>query len=103
MQGSDKEHHPVCYNNWGAFQDKNLYNKTFGDATKIQNFVRWRVRVLEKGIKQLDFVPGGHSAILQVNDVKNIPLFKKEMRGVIIDFVTLLQDNYPELVVKNVR
>lgn len=103
MQGSDKEHHPVCYNNWGAFQDKNLYNKTFGDATKIQNFVQWRVRVLEKGIKQLDFVPGGHSAILQVNDVKNIPLFKKEMRGVIIDFVTLLQDNYPELVVKNVR
>ncbi|CAM6063398.1 unnamed protein product [Sphagnum tenellum] len=102
MQGSDKEHHPVCYNNWGAFQDKDLYNKTFGDATKIQNFVRWRVRVLEKGIKQLDFVPGGHSAILQVNDVKNIPLFKKEMRGVIIGFVTLLQDNYPELVVKNV-
>lgn len=102
MQGSDKEHHPVCYNNWGAFQDKDLYNKTFGDATKIQNFIRWRVRVLEKGIKQLDFVPGGHSAILQVNDVKNIPLFKKEMRGVIIGFVTLLQDNYPELVVKNV-
>jgi hypothetical protein len=25
------------------------------------------------------------------------------MRGVIIGFVTLLQDNYPELVVKNVR
>ncbi|CAM6017225.1 unnamed protein product [Sphagnum balticum] len=102
MQGSDKEHHPVCYNNWGAFQDKDLYNKTFGDATKIQNFVRWRVRVLEKGIKQLDFVPGGHSAILQVNDVKNMPLLKKEMRGVIIGFITLLQDNYPELVVKNV-
>ena len=30
MNGYDKEGHPVCYNVYGVFQDKELYPKTFG-------------------------------------------------------------------------
>jgi hypothetical protein len=73
-----------------------------GNASKMKNFLKWRVQLLEKGIKELKFTPGGTSAILQVNDLKNIPLLKKEMRDAVRDVIGLLKDNYPELVVKNV-
>jgi hypothetical protein len=58
--------------------------------------------LLEKGIKELEFTPEGTRAILQVNDLKNIPLLKKEMRDAVRYVIDLLKDNYPELMVKNV-
>jgi len=95
--------HPVCYNIWGAFHDNpDLFEKMLGNASKMKNFLRWRVLLLEKGIKELKFTPGGTSAILQVNGLKNIPLLKKEMRDAVRDVISLLKDNYPELMVKNV-
>jgi hypothetical protein len=104
MQGKDKDGHPVCYNIWGAFHDNpDLFDKMLGNDSKMKNnFLRWRVQLLEKGIKELDFTPGGTSAILQVNDLKNIPLLKKEMRDAVHNVIDLLKDNYPELMVKNV-
>jgi hypothetical protein len=104
MQGKDREGHPVCYNIWGAFHDNpDLFDKMLGNDSKMKNnFLRWRVQLLEKGIKELDFTPGGTSAILQVNDLKNIPLLKKEMRDAVHNVIDLLKDNYPELMVKNV-
>jgi hypothetical protein len=103
MQGKDRDGHPVCYNIWGAFHDNpDLFEKMLGNASKMKNFLRWHVQLLEKGIKAVKFTPRGTSAILQVIDLKNIPLFKKEMRDVVHDVIGLLKDNYPELVVKNV-
>ncbi|CAK9194319.1 unnamed protein product [Sphagnum jensenii] len=104
MQGKDREGHPVCYNIWGAFHgNPDLSEKMLGNDSKMKNnFLRWRVQLLEKGIKELKFTPGGTSAILQVNDLKNIPLLKKEMRDAVHSVINLLKDNYPELVVKNV-
>lgn len=104
MQGKDRDGHPVCYNIWGAFHDNpDLFEKMLGNESKMKNnFLRWRVQLLEKGIKELEFTPGGTSAILQVNDLKNIPLLKKEMRDAVHGVINLLKDNYPELVVKNV-
>ncbi len=104
MQGKDKDGHPVCYNIWGAFHDNpDLFEKMLGNDSKMKNkFLRWRVQLLEKGIKELKFTPAGTSAILQVNDLKNIPLLKKEMRDAVRVVIDLLKDNYPELVVKNV-
>ncbi len=104
MQGKDRDGHPVCYNIWGAFHDNpDLSEKMLGNESKMKNnFLRWRVQLLEKGIKELEFTPGGTSAILQVNDLKNIPLLKKEMRDAVHGVINLLKDNYPELVVKNV-
>ncbi|CAA3012314.1 patellin-3-like [Olea europaea subsp. europaea] len=105
LHGVDREGHPVCYNAFGEFQDKELYNKTFADAQKRTKFLKWRIHFLEKSIRNLDFNPDGICTIVQVNDLKNSPgliLFKKELRQATNQALQLLQDNYPEFVAKQV-
>ncbi|EOA35070.1 hypothetical protein CARUB_v10020182mg [Capsella rubella] len=101
MHGQDREGHPVCYNVYGEFQNKELYNKTFSDEEKRKHFLRTRIQFLERSIRKLDFSSGGVSTIFQVNDMKNSPgLGKKELRSATKQAVELLQDNYPEFVFK---
>ncbi|XP_042379501.1 patellin-3-like [Zingiber officinale] len=100
MHGVDKENHPVCYNVYGEFQNKELYAAAFADKEKRHRFLRWRIQYLEKGIRNsLDFNPEGVSTMVQVTDLKNsIGLAKKELRQAL----DLLQDNYPEFAAKQV-
>ena len=99
MYGVDKDGHPVCYNAYGEYQNKELYQATFSDEEKRKNFLRWRIQFLEKSIRKLDFSPDGISTIVQIIDLKFSPSpFKKELRQVL----QLLQDNYPEFVAKQV-
>ncbi|KAL1219884.1 Patellin-3 [Cardamine amara subsp. amara] len=101
MHGHDREGHPVCYNVYGEFQNKELYKKTFSDEEKRKHFLRTRIQFLERSIRKLDFSSGGVSTIFQVNDMKNSPgLGKKELRSATKQAVELLQDNYPEFVFK---
>ncbi|KAJ6798369.1 patellin-3-like [Iris pallida] len=102
--GFDKEGHPVCYNVYGEFQNKDLYAKVFGDEEKREKFLRWRIQYLEKGIRQqLDFTPDAVSTMVQVTDLKNLPgPGKKELRLATKKALALLQDNYPEFVAKQV-
>ncbi|OAY23766.1 patellin-3 [Manihot esculenta] len=103
MHGFDKEGHPVCYNVFGAFQDKELYQNCFADEEKRVKFLRWRIQFLEKSIRKLDFSPNGICTIVQVNDLKNSPgPFKRELRQATNQALALLQDNYPEFVAKQV-
>ncbi|KAF5745086.1 patellin-3-like [Tripterygium wilfordii] len=103
MSGFDKEGHPVCYNVYGEFQNKELYQKTFSDEEKRQRFLRWRIQFLERSIRKLNFSPGGISTIVQVNDLKNSPgPAKWELRQATKQALQLLQDNYPEFVAKQV-
>ncbi|KAL3634710.1 hypothetical protein CASFOL_021764 [Castilleja foliolosa] len=106
MNGADKEGHPVCYNAFGEFQDKELYSNTFSDAEKRAKFLRWYIQFLEKNIRKLDFSPdNGICTFVQVTDFKNSPgllLFKKELRQATNQALQLLQDNYPEFVAKQV-
>ncbi|CAH2070668.1 unnamed protein product [Thlaspi arvense] len=103
MQGHDRENHPVCYNVYGEFRNKDLYQKTFSDEEKRELFLRWRIQFLEKSIRKLDFVPGGVSTICQVNDLKNSPgPGKTELRLATKQALHLLQDNYPEFVSKQI-
>ncbi|XVF16943.1 hypothetical protein REPUB_Repub10bG0074500 [Reevesia pubescens] len=103
MDGFDKEGHPVCYNVYGEFQNKELYQKTFSDEGKRQNFLRWRIQFLEKSIRKLDFSPGGICTFVQVNDFKNSPgPAKREVRQSTKQALQLLQDNYPEFVARQV-
>ncbi|KAE8706396.1 Patellin-3 [Hibiscus syriacus] len=103
MHGFDKEGHPVCYNAYGEFQNKELYHNTFGDDEKRSKFLRWRIQFLEKSIRKLDFSPTGINTIVQVNDLKNSPgLTKRELRQATNHALNLLQDNYPEFVAKQV-
>ncbi|KAH0985248.1 hypothetical protein GBA52_012425 [Prunus armeniaca] len=103
LNGVDSEGHPVCYNIFGVFDNEELYQKTFGNEEKRGQFLRWRLQLMEKSIQKLDLRPGGASSLLQINDLKNSPgPVKKELRIATKQAVGLLQDNYPELVAKNI-
>lgn len=99
MHGVDKEGHPVCYNAFGEYENKELCDATFSDAEKRQKFLRWRIQFLEKSIRKLDFSPDGISTFVQVVDMKySLAPLKKELKHVF----QALQDNYPEFVAKQV-
>ncbi|KAL8039032.1 hypothetical protein ABFX02_10G008800 [Erythranthe guttata] len=103
MHGFDREGHPVCYNAYGVFKDKQMYDKIFGDDdddVKLTKFLRWRVQVLERGIKLLHFKPGGVNSIIQVTDLKDMP--KRELRSASNHILSLFQDNYPEMVARKI-
>ncbi|GLU06716.1 hypothetical protein SLE2022_237180 [Rubroshorea leprosula] len=103
MHGHDRDGHPVCYNVYGEFQNKELYQKTFSDEEKRMKFLRWRIQFLERSIRKLDFSPGGICTIFQVNDLQNSPgPGKRELRLATKQALQLLQDNYPEFVAKQV-
>ncbi|KAJ3689456.1 hypothetical protein LUZ61_018620 [Rhynchospora tenuis] len=103
MNGKDRSGQPVCYNMYGAFKDKELYMSTFGDEEKREKFVRWRVRCMERGIRQLSFKSGETASILQVIDLKDcLSHSMKEFRTTTKKVVSILQDNYPEFVSKNI-
>ncbi|XP_061362105.1 patellin-6-like [Gastrolobium bilobum] len=99
-QGYDREGHPVCYNAYGVFRDKDMYERIFGDEEKLKKFLRWRVQVLERGINLLHFKPGGVNSLIQVTDLKDMP--KKELRLVSNQILSLFQDNYPEMVARKI-
>ncbi|OIW19072.1 hypothetical protein TanjilG_10633 [Lupinus angustifolius] len=100
MQGYDREGHPVCYNAYGVFKDKDMYERIFGDEDKLKKFLRWRVQVLERGIKLLHFKPGGINSLIQVTDLKDMP--KRELRVASNQILSLFQDNYPEMVARKI-
>lgn len=103
MNGVDREGHSVCYNIYGVFAGEEIYQKSFGSEEKRREFLRWRCYVTEKWIQKLDLKPGGVSSLLQINDLKNCPgPSKKEIRIATNQIVSILQDNYPEMVAKNV-
>ncbi|XP_071720500.1 patellin-3-like [Rutidosis leptorrhynchoides] len=103
MHGFDKEGHPVCYNVYGEFQNKDLYKNTFSDDEKRLKFLKWRIQFLEKSIRKLDFSPGGVNTIFQISDLKNSPgPAKRELRLATQQALQILQDNYPEFVTKQV-
>ncbi|XP_037417218.1 patellin-3-like [Triticum dicoccoides] len=102
-RGADREGHPVCYNVYSEFQDKDLYEKAFGDDEKRERFLRWRIQLLERGIReQLDFSPSGICSMVQVTDLKNSPPMLGKHRAVTRQALALLQDNYPEFIAKKV-
>ncbi|XP_051130335.1 patellin-6-like [Andrographis paniculata] len=100
MQGFDREGHPVCYNEYGVFKDREMYERVFGDDEKLNKFLRWRVQILERGIKLLEFKPGGVNSIIQVTDLKDMP--KRELRTASKHILSLFQDNYPEMVARKI-
>ncbi|CAN6215976.1 unnamed protein product [Urochloa humidicola] len=103
LDGADREGHPVCYNAMGVFADDAVYKKAFGTEEGKARFLRWRVRAMERHVSELDLKPGGVASLLQVTDLKNSPgPAKKDFRVAVKQVLDLFQDNYPELVARNI-
>ncbi|KAL6603144.1 hypothetical protein ACP70R_043505 [Stipagrostis hirtigluma subsp. patula] len=103
LDGADREGHPVCYNALGVFADDAVYKKALGTEEGKARFLRWRVRAMERHVAELDFKPGGAASLLQVTDLRNSPgPAKKDFRVAVKQVLDLFQDNYPELVARNI-
>ena len=101
LNSRDREGRPLCYSAYGAFRDKEVYKRAFGSEEKCDDFLRWRIQYMEKGIKELEFKNGGVDSILQISDFKNSPWpLMKELRSVSKKAMVLFQENYPELIHK---
>ncbi|KAJ4748328.1 Sec14p-like phosphatidylinositol transfer family protein [Rhynchospora pubera] len=99
IDGRDREGHPVCYNVLGGLSNTGLFETEEGR----ESLVRWRVRMMEKGIGMLEFEPGQVVSMTQVVDLKDAPRpGKKGVRAVLKRVVDVLQDNYPELVARTI-
>ncbi|XP_022771273.1 patellin-4-like isoform X2 [Durio zibethinus] len=97
LNSRDKEGHPLYYNIYGAL------NKLLGSEENCEKFLRLRVQYMEKGIKELNFEPGGTDSVVQIIDLKNSPgPATKELRSVFRKSWMLLQDHYPELIHRNI-
>ncbi|KAK1612416.1 hypothetical protein QYE76_036089 [Lolium multiflorum] len=103
LDGADREGHPVCYNALGVFADEAVYRAALGDGEGRARFLRWRVSAMESHVAQLDFAPGGAASLLQVTDLKGSPgPARKDFRVAVRQVLDLFQDNYPELVARNI-
>ncbi|XP_057965369.1 patellin-6-like [Malania oleifera] len=103
LNNTDKEGHPLCYNIYGAFRDRDVYKRAFGSEKRCEKFLRWRVQSMEKGVGKLSFKAGGVNSMVQITDLKNSPgPGMKEISAVRRRILLLLQDNYPELIYKNI-
>ncbi|XP_052178520.1 patellin-4-like [Diospyros lotus] len=104
ISGADREGRPVCYNLYGVFAGSDeMYRRTFGREEKNEKFLRWRAQLMERAIQKLDFGPGGVSSLFQINDLNKTPgPASKDLWLATKQAVSRLQDNYPELVAKNI-
>ncbi|KAF7098023.1 hypothetical protein CFC21_099791 [Triticum aestivum] len=105
LDGTDREGHPVCYNALGVFADEAVYRSALGTdgGKKPARFLRWRVRAMERHVAELDFRPGGAASLLQVTDLRGSPgPARKDLRVAMKQVLDLFQDNYPELVARNI-
>lgn len=103
LKGRDKQGRPLYFTVYGALKDKELFKKTLGSEDKCEEFLRSRIHYMEKGIKKLNFKNGGVDSIVQIKDLKNSPgPAMKELRSVSKRAFSLLQNNYPDFIHKNV-
>ncbi|XP_057427501.1 patellin-4-like [Lotus japonicus] len=103
LDGRDREGRPVSFMVCGVLRDKNLYKKVFGTHQKCDRFFRWRIQLMERAVKKLEFREGGVDSIIQIYDLKNTPSKgMKELHALNERALMLFQNYYPELTHKNV-
>ncbi|KAL3517703.1 hypothetical protein ACH5RR_020292 [Cinchona calisaya] len=102
INGVDKEGRPLCYLSFRDFPDKEMKKKLLRADGKLEEFLRWRIQCIEKGIQMLNFNPGGTNCIVQISDFKNAPRQSiKELRWFCKKMINLLHDYYPGIMYKD--
>ena len=62
-------------------------------------FIRWRVQLMEKGVKLVDFITV--DSMVQVHDYKGASMFGRtaNSKQATKEIIKIMQDNYPEFLV----
>ncbi|KAI7730150.1 hypothetical protein M8C21_001438 [Ambrosia artemisiifolia] len=99
IEGRDKAGHPLCYQMFEGFKDKHMLRNRLGNKEACDEFLRWRIKLMEGCIRKLDFRHDGSDSVIQIIDVKNIPRhFLNEIFQGSKKYFSLLQENYPGLI-----
>ncbi|KAM0071359.1 putative CRAL-TRIO lipid binding domain, GOLD domain, CRAL/TRIO domain, CRAL/TRIO domain superfamily [Helianthus debilis subsp. tardiflorus] len=99
IEGRDKAGHPLCYQMFEAFKDKDMLRNRLGSKDSCEQFLRWRIKLMERCVRKLDFKHDGADSVIQIIDVKNIPRqFLNEIFQGSKKYFSILQENYPGLI-----
>lgn len=84
----------VTWNLYGAISDR---KDLFKDSEK---FARYRVGLMERGLRLLDFTNDSNNYMAQVHDYKGVSLFRMDTdtRKCTRNVIAIFQDYYPELL-----
>jgi len=94
VEGKDKEGRPITYNVYGPNKASQL-TAIFSD---LDRFLRWRVALMEKGLRQVDFETV--DSLVQVHDYDGVSLTSRDAasKEAATQATKLFQDHYPELL-----
>jgi len=94
LYGRDKEGRPIVYNIYGRDND---LTAAFSD---VQRFIRWRVALMEEGIKLVDFETVDQT--VQVHDYEGVGLSSRtaNSKAAASAISAIFQNHYPEFLAK---
>ncbi|CAI2169419.1 18740_t:CDS:2 [Funneliformis geosporum] len=87
----DKEFRPVTYNLYGRINNQEIFGN-------MDQFIRWRMQLMEKGIKLLDFA--NVDQMIQVHDYNLVTYssYDKTAKQASKLVTEIMQENYPEFL-----
>ncbi|KAI0306110.1 CRAL-TRIO domain-containing protein [Multifurca ochricompacta] len=94
VYGRDKEGRPIVYNIYGG---KNDLATAFSD---VQRFIRWRVALMEHGIKLINFETVDQ--MIQVHDYEGASLSGRtaNSKAAASELTSIFQNHYPEFLAR---
>ncbi|KAH9059071.1 CRAL-TRIO domain-containing protein [Lactarius vividus] len=92
VYGHDKEGHPIVYNIYGGNND---LKTAFSD---VQRFIRWRVALMEQGVKLIDFE--SVDQMVQIHDYEGVSLSSRtaNSKAAASELSSIFQAHYPEFL-----
>ncbi|GJX07774.1 patellin-6 [Tanacetum coccineum] len=104
--GYDRQGCPVSYTDYsdffevvtprGLYEQTSLYKEIFSIYENQKKFIRWRIQVIERLIRMLNFKAGGVNSIVLVQDYKH--RFSRPLLDVDEKIFSILRDNYPGMI-----
>ena len=97
VYGQDLSKCPVTYNFYGKMKFSEILASE--DGKGLETFLRWRVKLQESAIQQLDF-DAGIEHVMQIHDYEGASMFDMDsrMKEASSKVISLFQDNYPEML-----
>ena len=103
LNGVNRDGQPVSYNMFGVFKEKDSYINAFENEEMREKFLKSRVQLMGKGVRELSFRSRGVGSMLQVIDLKESSIASmKELRHIVKSLYNIVDDNNPEFAGQHV-